>query len=103
MANAEKDKELERIITGGGDERIWLQENHLNKYYSNPMQFEGVLNRGSCTCNTLTPDSKLRLDELLEQVNDQNFGQEVERLREELKSMIDIAGEEKFELFFSAS
>jgi len=103
MANAERDKELERIITSGGDERIWLQENHLNKYYSNPMQFEGVLNRGSCTCNTLTPDSKERLDELLSHVTDQNFAQEVERLREELKSMIDIAGEEKFELFFSPS
>ena len=43
------------VLTSGCDERIFLKDNS-NKYHLNPLRFERVLQRGSCTCNPLTPD-----------------------------------------------
>lgn len=44
---------FEEAITSGGDERIELKDTGLNKYHVNPLQSDGVLNRGSCTCSAL--------------------------------------------------
>lgn len=95
--------DLEQIITSGGDERIHLHNNGLNRYYSNPVQYEGVFNRGSCTCNTLTPDSMIRMQELLGTVDNDNFENHAETLRNELKSLINVEDNDKFELFFAPS
>ena len=45
-------------IVKGGDERITLKENGLNKYHGNPLIYESVFNRGSCTMSNLNVDSK---------------------------------------------
>ena len=44
-------------IVKGGDERITLNENGLNKYHGNPLIYESVFNRGSCTMSNLNVDS----------------------------------------------
>lgn len=47
---------IEKWITAGCDERIFLKpQTHRNKYHLNPLEFDGLLMRGSCTCGTLTP------------------------------------------------
>ena len=49
-------KVLSEILTSGCDERIFLRdETQANKYHLNPVDFEDLFHRGSCTCGTLTP------------------------------------------------
>lgn len=48
---------IEKWIVSGCDERIALSpQTHTNKYHLNPMEYDGLFMRGSCTCGTLTPD-----------------------------------------------
>ena len=45
------------VLTSGCDERVFLRpSSNANKYHLNPVEFENLLQRGSCTCNLLTPD-----------------------------------------------
>ena len=57
-ANTIGKKEIEELLTQGCDERVHiLPESGLNKYHLNPVQFESLFQRGSCTANVLTPRS----------------------------------------------
>ena len=51
---------LEDIVKGG-DERISLNQHGLNKYHGNPLIYEGVFNRGSCTMSNLNVDRREQL------------------------------------------
>lgn len=54
MVNASTD--LLKIVTSGCDERIFLRpDTHANKYHLNPIEFDNLFQRGSCTCGTFTP------------------------------------------------
>lgn len=45
------------VLVRGCDERIFLRpKSQANKYHLNPVEFKDLLQRGSCTCNLLTPD-----------------------------------------------
>jgi len=56
---------LSQLIFNGGDERTIIHKNtQLNKYFTNPTSFVGLVNRGSCTCNTLTDFSLEVIKEL---------------------------------------
>ncbi len=47
---------IQQWLLAGCDERIALRpETDANQYHLNPMKYEGLLMRGSCTCGTLTP------------------------------------------------
>lgn len=47
---------IQHWLLAGCDERIALRpETDANQYHLNPMKYEGLLMRGSCTCGTLTP------------------------------------------------
>ncbi len=57
MENVNDDLLLE-ILTSGCDERVFIHETtNANKYHLNPLKFEKLLHRGSCTCGTLTSDA----------------------------------------------
>jgi hypothetical protein len=48
--------ELLQIVTSGCDERIILRsDTNTNKYHLNPLKFDGLFQRGSCTCGTFSP------------------------------------------------
>lgn len=53
--------DFELALTYGGDERIELKENGLNKYFLNPFRSEGLLSRASCTCSPLSDDVRARV------------------------------------------
>ena len=54
-ANTIGKKEIEELLTQGCDERVHiLPESALNKYHLNPVQFESLFQRGSCTASVLT-------------------------------------------------
>ena len=57
MENVNDDLLLE-ILTSGCDERVFISETtNANKYHLNPIKFDKLLHRGSCTCGTLTTDA----------------------------------------------
>lgn len=45
---------LEFLLSQGGDDRLVLDRNMINKYLSSTMPRPDVLRRGSCTCSTIT-------------------------------------------------
>jgi hypothetical protein len=48
-------RSLQEVLVSGCDERIFTHpETGRNKYFLNPSQSEGLFQRGSCTCGTLT-------------------------------------------------
>ena len=60
-------------IVKGGDERIKLKDNGLNKYHGNPLIYESVFNRGSCTMSNLNLDSKRAVDKMLNRLKKDNY------------------------------
>ena len=59
-------------IVKGGDERIKLKDNGLHKYHGNPLIYESVFNRGSCTMSNLNLDSKRAVDKMLNRLKKDN-------------------------------
>lgn len=57
---------LEKTITSGGDERIELIHNGLNKYHINPCDNKDVFNRGTCTCSVFTDEAHERVSYLFD-------------------------------------
>jgi hypothetical protein len=51
---------LEILLSQGGDDRLVLDRNMMNKYLSSTMPRPDVLRRGSCTCSTITHEVSSR-------------------------------------------
>lgn len=59
---SEEFSSFEKSICAGGDERIELLENGLNKYFVNPVSGMKYFNRGSCTANVLTDQARVHVE-----------------------------------------
>lgn len=94
---------LQDLLTSGGDERIQLKENGLNKNFINPTSHDRILFRGSCTCSTLNNESHPRLLELIEEVKKDGFEQHVMRQRQSIKELAGEDFKDSFEVFFAPS
>lgn len=56
---------LVEVLTSGCDERIAISDRDgTNKYYLNPVISTDFVQRGSCTCNNLTPLAYKAVQEL---------------------------------------
>ncbi|MBX2817087.1 MAG: hypothetical protein KTR24_13860 [Saprospiraceae bacterium] len=98
------DLELRRILTSGGDDRIELiPETGLNKYWLDPLQFDGILNRGSCTCSTLNPESYRHLVNFHDQAQAQDVANMRRAHRQRIKRLLNFPGEDLFEVIFAPS
>lgn len=51
---------LEVLLSQGGDDRLVLDSNMMNKYLSSTTPRPDVLRRGSCTCSTITHEVSSR-------------------------------------------
>lgn len=96
-------EELQNLIVSGGDERIALLDNGLNKYYINPVAFEDYVFRGSCTCNALNVNSKKAVIDEWNQIQKVGFSDRIEAKREELRKLIGEEIADEFEVFFAPS
>jgi len=94
---------LAELLIAGGDERILLRENGLNKNFINPANYTNTLFRGSCTCNTLNNESYKHVSDTLAKLSDENFEDEIERQRDAIKRLAGATGKEEFEVFFAPS
>lgn len=90
-------------IAQGGDERIRILDNGLNKYYIHPADYKGVFNRGSCTCNPLTEETFKLAEKTLQRFEDEGFASVRKQQEKELKDLINFGQEDRFEIFFAPS
>lgn len=96
-------KDLEIALTSGGDERITLTEDKLNKYGVNPLEYKHLFTRGSCTCSPLNSESHQVLNKLLEEYKEENHDAYFDDMRSRLKNLVNYPNEDKFDVFFSPS
>lgn len=91
------------IIAQGGDERIRILDNGLNKYFIHPGDYKGVFNRGSCTCNPLTEETYALAERTLQRFTDEGFAAVRKEQEQELKDLINFGQEDRFEIFYAPS
>ncbi len=99
-----KSNEFELLCTGG-DERLDILENGLNKYFIHPAHFSDTVFRGSCTCNALNLDSAEEFFALIQQIRLQGIHDvQVEELRNQIKSAFQSSENPvDFEVFIAPS
>ena len=90
-------------IVKGGDERIKLKDNGLNKYHGNPLIYESVFNRGSCTMSNLNLDSKRAVDKMLNRLKKDNYDKLLIQQQKQLKKLIDVNSSNDFDIFYAPS
>ncbi|MBL4652291.1 MAG: hypothetical protein JKY53_05425 [Flavobacteriales bacterium] len=90
-------------IVKGGDERIMLGENGLNKYHVNPLDYENTFNRGSCTCSLLTKDSEKAINKLIKKLGSQDYNDVLDTQQLRLKKFINYLNQDKFDVFYAPS
>ena len=90
-------------IVKGGDERIKLKENGLNKYHGNPLIYESVFNRGSCTMSNLNVDSKKAVDGMLKKLKKEDYDKLLNQQQTQLKKLIDVNSLNDFDIFYAPS
>lgn len=104
MSNTKVLEDITEVVFDGGDERTFINpETKLNKYHLHPLQFEGLLNRGSCTCNILTPDGAETLKKFESKLENQDL---LEIRKDQIRRMKDLfipEDRDKFEIFFGPS
>ena len=90
-------------IVKGGDERISLNENGLNKYHGNPLIYEGVFNRGSCTMSNLNVDSKRAVDNMIDRLKVEDYDKLLHDQQKQLKKLILRNSKYDFDIFYGPS
>jgi hypothetical protein len=97
-------KELRDLLTGGGDERVFINKTtNRNKYNLNPLLFSGLLNRGSCTSGSLNPETYALVEATELEQFESAFDAVVEDHAEKIKQLYNLEGSPDFEVFFAPS
>lgn len=99
------DVEFESLLTSGGDERNFLLNDGLNRYYVNPLKDSHAFNRGSCTCNVLNPEVYEGVYNLYERIKSEQISFVDARAEQKvrLRRMMGELGEVDFDFFFAPS
>ncbi len=104
MARKISKAEIGQILEQGCDERVHLIEGtNRNKYHLNPVEYETLLQRGSCTANLLTPRSHGVAKAFLGKYDELNYESLLEK---QSKRLIDLVGSENndpFDIYFGPS
>lgn len=96
---------LESLITSGGDERTELNApDFTNKYGLNPVRYEGLLNRGSCTTSPLNAFSESVVKTLINETLPQlGYAAIREEHTARLKNLLNYEGQDAFDVFWAPS
>ena len=99
-----KSNEFELLCTGG-DERLDILENGLNKYFIHPAQFDDTIFRGSCTCNSLNTTSAIEFEKVVGELHQKPLNSsQLEKLRNQIKSAFQSTENSvDFEVFIAPS
>lgn len=97
--------QIEQFLSTGCDERIYLNKDGLTKYWLDPMGYNNMVHRGSCTCGTLNDDTAELMESLLQKDLQQTavYEELLEEQTETLKSLINYQDLDEFEVFYAPS
>lgn len=92
-------------ITNGADERSALHpKTQTNKYGLNPIDYQGLLNRGSCTTSPLNSFSEKAVQQLLDYtLPEAGFEAVRKQHTQRLKKLLNYDGADKFSVFWGPS
>lgn len=91
------------VVLQGVDERATIDPaTGRNKYHLNPLDFDGLFNRGSCTNSTLTPFSAAVIHRFLRDLKGPLAEVRGDHERR-LKRLLNLPGQDRFEIFFGPS
>ena len=97
-------KVLSEILTSGCDERIFLRdETQANKYHLNPVDFEDLFHRGSCTCGTLTPFAEEIAIDFANNYQESNYSQILKNQTKRLQFLLRESDENQFHVYYGPS
>lgn len=97
-------KEILDVLVQGCDERVFINtETNCNKYHLNPVEFETLLQRGSCTSSTLTPDSFSAAKAFLSKYDELNYESLLESQAQRLRKLVQNEFIDPFDIFFAPS
>ena len=94
---------FEELIISGGDNRLDLLENGLNKYNVDPRKFDGTMSRASCTCSPFSSDGYQAAKKLYERLSEIDFDEVRNQQADKIKSLLNYAGQDRFHVFFAPS
>lgn len=98
------DATLLEILTSGCDERIFLRpDTDANKYHLNPLNYEGLFHRGSCTCGTLTPSGHVTARDFMDAYSEDRYEVIVKDQTKRLQALLRETEEDQFHVFFGPS
>ena len=98
------DATLLSILTSGCDERIFIRsETNANKYHLNPLEYEGMFHRGSCTCGTLTPFGYQVAKAFLVGYQEADYDAVVKQQAKRLQDLLRSSEEDQFHVYFGPS
>lgn len=97
-------QELIELLTSGCDERVFLHdETAANKYHLNPLRYQSLLQRGSCTCNVLTPEGHQVAESFFADMPGLDYQQIVASQSERLQSLLKCYSKDEFEVVYAPS
>ncbi|MEY2962896.1 MAG: hypothetical protein RL754_157 [Bacteroidota bacterium] len=97
-------KEIGKVLAEGCDERVHLvSDTNRNKYHLNPMVFEDLFQRGSCTANVCTPRSSMVAKAFLGKYEELNYESLLETQSNRLRHLVQDENKDPFDVFFAPS
>jgi hypothetical protein len=91
-------------LSSGGDERISIDPaTGTNRYHLNPLAFEGLLQRGSCTAGTLNERSFGVAKAFLAKYETLNYESQVESQASRLRALVQSEANQPVDVFFAPS
>jgi hypothetical protein len=95
---------LIELLTSGCDERVFIHEDTAtNKYHLHPLHYQYSLQRGSCTCNILTPEGHQVADKFLTAIPSANYQEVVASQTQRLKLLLTNHSMDEFEVVYTPS
>lgn len=104
MARRISKAEISEILEQGCDERVHIVEGtNRNKYHLNPVQYETLLQRGSCTANLLTRRSHGVAKAFLGKYDELNYENLLEKQSNRLRDLVGSEFNDPFDIYFGPS
>lgn len=95
---------LSNLLNAGCDERILLKpDTGTNKYHLNPLRYQGLLQRGSCTCNPLTPDGHRLALEFVQRMPEMQYRRLMSEQTRRLQNLLKLGDDDEFHVVYCPS
>lgn len=94
---------FEELIVSGGDSRLDMLENGLNKYNVDPCDFRSTLNRASCTCSPFSPDGYQAAHGLYSKLPELVFDKVRDEQTQRIKTLLNYDHKDRFHVFYAPS